>query len=109
MKNLKQKIALGLAGVSILGGSVIGGKSLYNHGYENGREAVKQKLERVAGIDITNCEHDMRQFWSLYQNSPKKDQMYYKMMYQRYLDERNNVVSIINDVSNDNVEFGPAR
>ncbi len=110
---LKQKIALGLVGISLITtGSYFGGKTLYETGYKNGnqemRQKMVQKLRTVGSITVENCDHRMNNLkdFMYYYKSSKEEQERLQVIYDHTLDKRNDVRDLIDTVSNKNISYG---
>ena len=106
IKNLYRSVGFiaGLA-TSLAIGGYIGDHSGYKRGHERGRETVKQEVRAAGDILIRNCEHYMDVLKSGMYGPPEEQQRLLRI-YERELSKRNDVRSLVNDVSNDNIAIG---
>jgi hypothetical protein len=113
--NTKEKIISGLIGIVALANCYVGGKAVYNRGYESGRQQgrqeIKTKLFTEAKIHITNCEDDMSDLWREINNphTTSEERQRLHEVY-RYKTEKMDVLAdLIDEVVYDNYQINGAR
>ncbi|MDD5192252.1 MAG: hypothetical protein PHH54_05945 [Candidatus Nanoarchaeia archaeon] len=108
--NTKQKIASGLVTLALVAGSCFGGRTVYNAGYESGRQAgkqeVKNELTTAGNIYITNYKRDLSLLKDQVYDSTGKEQKHLQELYGYKIEQTNILQDLMNEVLDDSIQIG---